>query len=286
VKGVTQEMREAYELMTAGLTDSVWKNVKRGMWAFLGYSERMISIPIWNAGYQHGMELFGEHQKAVDYADSLIQGTQNTNFTKELSRFQRTELAKITVAFYTQMGSVYNMFVEEMYRLGKAEGMGKAPAFARMAAFILVAHTLQGMLYTGLGGRAPGGDGDDEPDFGTYMAWMMEDTVTNFLKMYPLIGDSVNFFSPRYNYNPASTLEILVSINRFSGVLGKAYEKGFSNLEGKDARRIFESGSNVAGLASGIPTRQFFEWFYTFERWLEDRPDFSAWEIVYGSPRK
>jgi hypothetical protein len=286
LKGVTFEMRELHKLMTAGLHDSAWNNLKQSLWTFLGISERMVSIPIWCAAYSHGMDMFGNHENAVHYADSLIQGTQNTNFIKEQSRFQRTELAKNTVMFYTQMGSVYNMFVEEMHRTGKAKGLGKVPAFARMAAFIFVAHTLQGMLYTTLGGRAPAGGGDDEPDFESYMSWMLNETVTNFLKMYPLVGDAANIFSSRRDYNPASSLEVLVSLNRFTGVIGKTLEKPMNRWDSKDAGRILKSGADFAGLATGMPTRQFMQWFYTFERWLEQHPNFSGWEFIYGSPRK
>lgn len=71
LKGATKEMRETYNSLEMNPLMGANKSVKKGFWVFLGLSERLISIPIWNAGYAQGMEMFGDHQKAVHHADMI-----------------------------------------------------------------------------------------------------------------------------------------------------------------------------------------------------------------------
>lgn len=207
----------------------------------------------------------------------IIHSSQNTNLTKEMSKFQRGAVGKNLVMFYTQMGSHYNMFVEETYRLGKAKGMGKIPAWGRMGAFILTLFSVGTMANTFLKGRSPIND-DKEPTLEDILKWAAKDTLIGAAKMYPIVGDMVASglsSTGGYGYNPVSTLTVIAEGAFFIGTLAKM-----------DGWKIAEDGAELVGYLTGVPTKQFMDWFYAFSRWLDDKPDFSLWEFIYGVPKK
>ncbi len=278
INGADSGIRAAYDAAKAGVTDTARKQAERSFYQALGYSEYMISIPIWSAAYDQGLRMYNaDHQKAVDHADWVVRSTQNTSSLKDKAAIQRDgTIGAVLTLYYSQMGSKYNLFREEMHRLKHG---AKLPGTIRMTAFLLTVITLETALNELLKGKGP-----DEPEKDQTAKWLLDGSLGNFANMFPLFGTAVNSglaWGGR-NYRVSPAFAGFESLARTTGYLKQDLENFLSGNEDKlHLWRDTESTAETVGYAIGLPTQQLFQWGQVFMRWMENEPDFTWGELIW-----
>jgi hypothetical protein len=283
IRGTIAEMTE----------NSLRDKIKRGrQWfadhlgqLFMSISEQIVTIPVWNAAYEQGLKKYdGDHQKAVDHADWMIRSTQNTNFLKDKSAVERDgTIGSLLTLYYSQYGSKYGMFREEMRRL-KKRGV---PGLGRMAFFGLWVIAFESSLNALLKGMGPEDDDKDgEVDAGDWLSWFGVNTLTGSAGMFPGINGIVNsaFAYGGKNYRVSPVVSMGESMVRALAQVVKDFGKWQQGDEidiEKDILTVGEAG----GYALALPTPQLIEWSKTFNRWLDNEPDFSYTEFIRSKRR-
>jgi hypothetical protein len=170
IHGADAAIRQAFETARAGIKETARKRADQVYYYALGLSERMISVPIWYAAYDQGLNKFGgDRQKAIDHADWVIRSTQNTSLIKDKAALQREGVhGPFLTLYYSQFGSKYNLFREEMHRMGR-RGL---PGLPRMAGFIFMMFMVENVLNSLLKGKGP-----DEDD--SVPLWLLEGSLSD-----------------------------------------------------------------------------------------------------------
>jgi hypothetical protein len=273
VNGADAAIREAFEGARSDLRGGLRRGLNRAAYLALGMSERMISVPIWNAAYDQGLRLFGgDGERAANHADWVIRSTQNTSLVKDKAAIQREgALGALVTLYYSQMGSKYNLFREEMRRM-KRSG---APGVARMAAFTLAVFVAEHALNALLKGKPP----EDKDQAGL---WLLEGGLSDFASAFPVFGPAVNaglaWGGRNYRFSPA-----LGAFESLAKAVGQAKKEAGRAWEGEalDWEKDAETLGTAAGYALEFPTQQLFEWYRAFSRWMDGQPEFSLSELIW-----
>jgi hypothetical protein len=285
--------RDVRKAIAALTENGVRDKLKRGrQWVgdhlgglFMSISESIVTVPVWNAAYEQGLKKYGgDHEKAVNHADWMIRSTQNTNFLKDKSAVERDGVAgALLTLYFSQYGSKYGMFREEMRRAGK-RGL---PGVARMALFGLWVIAAESALNALLKGMGPEDDDKDgERDAGDWLGWFGVNALTGFTGMFPIINGLSNavFAWGGRNYRVSPVVSAGDSLVRgVAQVLKDA--RNWLDGEEIDIEKDILSAGEAAGYALALPTPQLIDWYRTFSRWLQDEPDFSYGEFIRAKRR-
>lgn len=265
--------------------DQVRSSPVRGKWAavqetfFLGAGllDMGVNLPTWLAAYDVGMTKFdGMEAKAIEYADWVVRGTQNTGAAKDLSNIQRGGPAwKAMTMFYTAFGSIYNQTREHWFR-----GHG-AKDLPRIAAYLVAQYVMPAIIGDMLMRRGP--DGDESPD----EIWKWIFTSVLQYASSPLIGirDIVNAATSGFDYRMSPAADAGQAIARLLHTSGKMASAILFDGEMPDAEKTAFQLVDVAGVAWGIPSKQIMRTARGVVGYLENS-DWSPLDLILTKPKK
>lgn len=152
--------------------DGIITKAKQNQFILMTVTQRMVDLPTWIGAYRKaeaegaleiGADGSIDDSKAVAMADQAVIDAQGSGMTKDLSAVERGgELAKLFTAYYSYMGTTYNLVANRVSgaRGGSARERGSATFHVLMVMALPVA--LMAVIKSGF---TPGDDEDwDDPE--------------------------------------------------------------------------------------------------------------------------
>jgi hypothetical protein len=285
INGTDRSIRAALEMARSDPKQRFWNEAQAALYIGLGWADMAIAIPVWTAAYDQGLAMFkGDSQRAADHANYIVRTTNNAGAVKDLAQVQRgSPFKKLFTMYYSGLGSLYQMFHEEMARAGR----GGMPDKLRLAAFCFMMFTVQSALGDLLKGRSPWNE-KEPPDEEEITKWLLLGTAGTTASMFPLVRDMFTgaaMYGGRHIPNPA--LDAMGALVRGATSPTKAvwdtlWGRGEDVNVEKMLKDIFEAG----GYVTSLPTTQLSRWGRVFMRWVNDEPNFSPWELIWGPKKK
>jgi hypothetical protein len=163
--------------------------VKDSFFYLVGLMDSSVTYPSWLAGYEKGIEDFGDEKKAVAFADKLIRTTQPSAAPKDLAQWQRGgEIQKTLYMFYTFFSKLYNNQIRMGRRL--REGLGFLDFLQAVMWVLIVPAVWSGVIRAGKLRRLPTTEE------------LVEEVVLYNVASLPLIRDVIGSFVTGYDYAP------------------------------------------------------------------------------------
>jgi hypothetical protein len=292
-----RDIKKAITETTMNRLQSHGAGFRQFMFWWAGEMDSFISIPVWLASYEKGLNDFAApdtdekvlRAKAVEYADMIVRTTQNAGAAKDLAAIQRGgPLLKLFTMFYTGIGRLFNLTREEF---GKGHGIKDIP---RLAAHILAVYTVPFLITNFIAQRSfgPGEDGDDE-DGNVSLAWLWWLGKSTLSEMTaPLVGfrDLANLVFDDYSYRSTPLDELGKSLERMIKMVKRAADDD----KEMDWEKFTKESITLTGPVFGLPSKQVLaSWngfFEAMEQW-DEREGFggvlsTAWDVLMGPVKK
>lgn len=217
-----------------------------------------VDLPTWIGAYHSGLKQFSQdEEKAIKYADKMVNRSQGSAFVTDRTAFQRGTLSLNTrqsniVKLFTTLGSYmfdkFNVAYERGQRgvreMKGAETLaGRAAIAANMAVDMLLLYTLEAVAYAWVHGDLPWQD-DEEDDAASVAAWLAKETALSFVSGLPWMKDVAG---PLEGYGGGGAYG---SITETPGRLLRQI------MQGDADRALYNAAGSFIGLASGLPTTQ------------------------------
>jgi hypothetical protein len=199
----------------------------------------LVDLPTWAGAYaqataakdEGGLDM--EHDRAVDYADLIVEQAQGAGRAGQLAGVQRAgEASRILTLFYTFFGTQLN-YQWEMTQDVRNRRLGKA---ARSAAWVMVVTPLLGaFLADAIRGDLPGDDDED-----TWLAWVARKIFFGMFTGIPIVRDFANTAERRASgkYAPDAQTPWQRLASGVSGGAGDAFAAISQTDWYKDAERM------------------------------------------------
>ncbi|OZI23754.1 hypothetical protein CAL26_10005 [Bordetella genomosp. 9] len=288
----SQYMRSRFNSFDRDLQDSIGKLTVRGkilpdtaaMLGLMGFVDRGVAIPVWNAAFKDGMGKFdNDTARAVDYADHIVRQTQGSGREVDLPRIMSGH------GGYGQLKRVFTMFYSyfsgQLQQLVRAGAIAKQEAatrpgvaVARFTANVLALVIVPAIL-TEITGGGSGDDDDDE------LGKRFARAITMYgAGMFPIIRDLASFTWASFDSD----------MHNYGYKLSPVQSAGEGIVKGaKSVAKIFEGDAETydvknaimgAGYLTGLPGKLISDVVTGFNAWLHG--DAGPQAILLGAPRR
>lgn len=229
-------------------------------------------LPTWQGAYAKALHEGKSRDAAIEYADNVVERTQVGGEDKDLAAIQRgSEMGKIMTQFYSYFSALYQLYARRMTML-KRQGFTDVGAWGRLGTLFLLTGVLEPILSSLVTGDTP----DDDDD---WYAWGTRKIFFNPFNMVIGLRDITGAVEGYLEgYGGRARVGSLVNDVIDTGVrFGTQIEKGLD----MDARKMFDSGWKLAGLATGAVNSQELLIINAFWDWLGGtNPDFELAQIL------
>ena len=229
-------------------------------------------LPTWQGAYAKALHEGKSRDAAIEYADNVVERTQVGGEDKDLAAIQRgSEMGKIMTQFYSFFSALYQLYARRMTML-KRKGFTDVGAWGRLGTLFLLTGVLEPILSALVTGDTP----DDDDD---WYAWGARKIFFNPFNMVIGLRDITGAVEGYMEgYGGRARVGSLVNDVIDTGVrFGTQIEKGLD----MDARKMFDSGWKLAGLATGAVNSQELLIINAFWDWLDGtNPDFELADLI------
>ncbi len=229
-------------------------------------------LPTWQGAYAKALHEGKSRDAAIEYADNAVERTQVGGEDKDLAAIQRgSEMGKIMTQFYSFFSALYQLYARRMTML-KRKGFTDVGAWGRLGTLFLLTGVLEPILSALVTGDTP----DDDDD---WYAWGARKIFFNPFNMVIGLRDITGAVEGYMEgYGGRARVGSLVNDVIDTGVrFGTQIEKGLD----MDARKMFDSGWKLAGLATGAVNSQELLIINAFWDWLDGtNPDFELADLI------
>lgn len=255
--------------------------------ALMGFIDKGVSVPVWNAAFKQGMERFeNDTGKAVDYADHVVRQTQGSGREADLAQIMSGHggwgmLKKAFTMFYSYFNGQLGLLVKHGV-IAKLEAkqnpqLATARYAAKFIAIVVLPTILTELLMNGAG---PDGEDDEQ---------MLMRYATAFVKygagMFPLVRDIV----------PAIwTKTVDTNAHYFGAKISPIDSAADGVVEGVKSLKDVATGENdekdtkhlimAAGYTFGLPGKLVADMADGTRAWLSG--DAGPQAVVLGPPKK
>jgi hypothetical protein len=219
--------------------------VKRFAFHGIGYTDRIVSVPTWLAGYNKALEAGQSEDDAIAAGDKAIRLSQGAAGAKDIPAIARGTgdagmLLKYLTMFYTYVSTVYS----RQRNLGRDIRQARPrdlPALMARAWWLVVMPPLLAEL---LAGRPP----DDDEDWGM---WAFEAMTLQAVGAIPIVRDAarpvVQIIKGEKPFDYAMS-PVQRAIQTFVNTAGDAVNL----IEGEETKRATRNALESVGYATGV----------------------------------
>ena len=255
--------------------------------ALMGFVDKGVSVPVWNAAFKQGMERFeNDTSKAVDYADHVVRQTQGSGREADLAQVMSGHggwgaLKKAFTMFYSYFNGQLGLLVKHGV-IAKLEAkqnpqLATARYTAKFIAIVVLPTILTELL---MHGNGPDGEDDDE---------MLMRYASAFVKygagFFPFVRDIV----------PGIWTKVVNPSDHYFGVkISPIDSAGEGIVEGIKSLKDVATGENdekdtkhlimAAGYTLGLPGKLVADTVDGTRAWLSG--DAGPQAVVLGPPKK
>jgi hypothetical protein len=234
----------------------------------------MVDLPTWHAAYAKELGDSGDHNKAVQAADWVVENVQGSGATKDMASLMRSQTKTHTIftMFMTYFSALWNL--QRDAKRGYKEGAYSISGIASKAMFLYAVPVMFEMIM-----RGEIGDEDDEPEeqFAAYMT-----NLALFpIQSVPFVRDVVNGVTSGYGYNASPvTSQVEKGLQGLGGIAQALFtDKEMTQSQVKNATKLI-------GATIGVPaTGQAWATAEHIQEVLEEGEDFSAHSFLFGPKR-
>lgn len=230
-------------------------------------------LPTWQGAYRKALHDGMSQERAIQYADSVVERTQVGGADKDLAGVQRgEELGKIMTQFYSYFSALYQLYARH---ITMAKRRHSAADIGRLATLFLLTGVLEPVLSALVTRDSP----DDDDDMGDWLAWAGRKIFFNPWNMVIGLRDVTGAIESRMEgYGGKARVGSLLNDVIDSGIrFTSQLEKGMD----MDARKVFDSGWKLAGLATGQVNAQELLIINELWDWLDgSNPDFELADLI------
>ena len=239
--------------------------------AGLGYVQLyMVDMPTWHGAYLKEMDNSGDHNKAVQFADFIVDSTQGTGSIAKTAEFLRSKNPwfRALTSFMTFFSARYNL--SRRLILSSSEGDVGVAKVAGTLVFIYVANALYELAVRGQ--LFP--DDDDNEDHLVKVAKAIALSPTADI---PIVRDVINSMTTGYKYNPSPIISILD--NGIGAMRSGLESDGLTRHKLKSLVIFTGTALKIPGTAQGWATGE-----HLYEI-IEEGEDFNLRELQFGPKR-
>lgn len=230
-------------------------------------------LPTWQGAYHKALHDGMSQERAIQYADSVVERTQVGGADKDLAGVQRgEELGKIMTQFYSYFSALYQLYAR---RITMVKRRHSAADIGRLATLFLLTGVLEPVLSALVTRDSP----DDDDDMEDWLAWAGRKIFFNPWNMVIGLRDITGAIESRMEgYGGKARVGSLLNDVIDSGIrFTSQLEKGMD----MDARKVFDSGWKLAGLATGQVNAQELLIIDELWDWLDgSNPDFELADLI------
>jgi hypothetical protein len=243
----------------------------RFYFSFIGMMDNAVMVPTWIGGYRKAMaENGGDHDAAIQFADSAVRRSQGAGSPKDLSRIQGgPELRRMLTVHYSFLSRQYGLVRRSATNL--VEGRwGVARTMASMVTVIALSQILSELV----AGRGP----DDDEDA---LTWAASQTLRAAFSPIVFVRDIARAVGPdayRYNFSPVVDV-FAKSIGALNTAIESVTEDDFE-LSESEVKEIMET----VGYWGKLPTRAVWRAVAEWSRWMEGY-DVAPADFIRTRPR-
>lgn len=240
----------------------------------MGFVQMAFSdLPTWQGAYHKALHDGMSQERAIQYADGVVERTQVGGADKDLAGVQRgEELGKIMTQFYSYFSALYQLYAR---RITMAKRRHSAEDIGRLATLFLLTGVLEPVLSALVTRDSP----DDDDDMEDWLAWAGRKIFFNPWNMVIGLRDITGAIeSMMEGYGGKARVGSLLNDVIDSGIrFTSQLEKGMD----MDARKVFDSGWKLAGLATGQVNAQELLIIDELWDWLDgSNPDFELADLI------
>ena len=262
--------------------------IKDGSFRMLSEVDKLNKVIVTVASFQQAMEgnapglehLKGNYEESVKYASNMVELTQTSNDTRNLSPVQMNNYAKLFTLFYNDLNNLYNTTVgtsrKAIGEFKQNKGLKKLSGVASLGSFIMILTAMKIYETVIRGGKLPGDDDEEKDIEGLTKAWaafLLKSPAESILSTIPIVRD-VSYTIGRYKdglekgfKNPANvnipltssltdvTVSIVALTNYLSFVVGMSKEE--PEMDKAQKRALWYT----AGYFTQLPTGSFYNSF-------------------------
>lgn len=230
-------------------------------------------LPTWQGAYHKALHDGMSQERAIQYADSVVERTQVGGADKDLAGIQRgEELGKIMTRFYSYYSALYQLYTR---RITMVKRRHSAADIGRLATLFLLTGVVEPVLSALITLALP----DDDDDMEDWLAWAGQKIFFNPWQMVIGLRDVAGAVeSMMEGYGGKARVGSLMNDVIDSGIrFTSQLEKGMD----MDARKVFDSGWKLAGLATGQVNAQELLIIDELWDWLDgSNPDFELADLI------
>ena len=230
-------------------------------------------LPTWQGAYHKALHDGMSQEMAIQYADSVVERTQVGGADKDLAGVQRgEELGKIMTQFYSCFSALYQLYAR---RITMVKRRHSAADIGRLATLFLLTGVLEPVISALVTRDSP----DDDDDMEDWLAWAGRKIFFNPWQMVIGLRDVAGAVeSMMEGYGGRARVGSLLNDVIDSGIrFTSQLEKGMD----MDARKVFDSGWKLAGLATGQVNAQELLIIDELWDWLDgSNPDFELADLI------
>ena len=201
----------------------------------------MVDLPTWHAAYIKGVDQWGDEQRAVKYADWVIENVQGSGATKDMAQIMRNQdqVTRTMTMFMTFFSSLWNA-QRDVVRGAKSGQYSVSSISAKMMFMLFIPVYLEMMLR--------GEDEDDKDGGKTEFEKYLLGLALYPAASVPVVRDIASGVLGDFGYNMSPIAQILESGVQATPKLveGMLTDKEITKAQVKGA-------SKLAGAALGIP---------------------------------
>lgn len=220
--------------------------IKANGFVLIGVVDRFVSIVSWIGAYNKAVSRGDGEAQAIAYADEVIRKSQGSGSAKDLASIMRGkgvagEAMKMITPFYSFMSAYYQRQRTLARDYGTAFRTGSISDFPNLMGRTVMLYVLPVLATAWLKGEGP-----DEDDEESYLAWLLGAIGTNALGPIPIVRDLANIAVKGFGSDVSS-------VDRFVGSTSRVIKDAERLAEGEDTKRATRNAMEAAGYV-GAPT--------------------------------
>ena len=226
-----------------------WTNRDKFMFALIQMMDMSVAVPTWIGAYRKSMELMdkGNHDAAIQFADSTVRMSQGAGGAKDLSRVQGgPELRRMLTTHYSFLSRQYGLYRRSVTNV--TEGRGGVPKLLADMTMLWFASSILSEL---VAGRGP----EDDED---WREWMVVELMRGAVAPLVLVRDVARAVGPgafAYKLSPVED-----AIRASATALNVAYDatagRLFDDEEFEVSKAELKAIVDAVGYWAKLPSRQ------------------------------
>lgn len=237
----------------------------------------MVDLPTWHAAYSKGIEDWGDHKRAVKFADFVVENTQGSGNVKDMSTSMRDkhEAWRMMTMFMTYFSALFNMNRDTVR--GARSGRYSVSATAAKAMYLLMVPNMIEMLFRGEL------TDEDEDDEASDLSKLMLKTALTPMATVPVLNAFSSAAFGDFGYNISPIAQILnkgaTSTSAFVDYALTDEDRGLTKGQAKAASQFLGAAVGVPGVNQAWATG---EHLYDV---IEDGEELTLNQLLFG-PRR